>query len=165
MSITTAMEGDESGLVRVTMDRLKKPKRKPENESEEAPRAVRARDTAVAGAGASSSSAGPASMAPAALPVIDKDTEICELCMNLSAMGEGMVHVSELFGLGRFTSRASAFDLMPGMAMDLRTGFDFNLEQDRVRARAIIEEEKPWLIVGSPMCAAFSPLVALNPKG
>ena len=58
-------------------------------------------------------------------------------------MGEGVVHVSELFGPGRFTSRASAFDLMPGMAMDLRTGFDFNMEQDRVRARAIIDEEKP----------------------
>ena len=36
MRITTAMEGDESGLVRVTMDHLKKPKRKPESESEEA---------------------------------------------------------------------------------------------------------------------------------
>ena len=146
------------------MDHLKKPKRKPENENEEAPRAVRARDAAVAGAGASSSSAGPASMAPAALPVINEDMEISELCMNLSAMGEGMVHVSELFGPGRFTSRASAFDLMPGMAMDLRTGFDFNLEQDRVQARVIIEEEKPWLIIGSPMCAAFSPLMALNPN-
>ena len=76
--------------------------------------------------------------------------DISELCMNLSAMGVGVVHVSELFGPGRFTSRASAFDLMPGMAMDLRTGFDFNMEQDRVRARAIIEEEKPWLIFGSP---------------
>ena len=103
-------------------------------------------------------------MAPAALLVIDKDMEICDLCMNLSAMGEGVVHVSELSGPGRFTSRASAFDLMPGTAMDLRTGFDFNLEQDRVQARVIIEEEKPWLIIGSPMCAAFSPLMALNPK-
>ena len=90
--------------------------------------------------------------------------DISELCVNLSAMGEGVVHVSELFGPGRSTSRASAFDLMPGMAIDLRTGFDFNMEQDRVRARAIIDEEKPWLIVGSPMCAAFSPLMALNPK-
>ena len=90
--------------------------------------------------------------------------DISELCVSLSAMGEGVLHVSELSGPGRVTSRASAFDLMQGMAMDLRTGFDFNMEQDRVRARAIIDEEKPWLIVGSPMCAAFSPLMALNPK-
>ena len=58
------------------------------DENEEAPRAVRARDVAVAGAGASSSSAGPAAMAPAAGPVVNKDMEICELCLNLSAMGE-----------------------------------------------------------------------------
>ena len=107
------------------MDHLKRPRRKDENE--EAPRAIRARDVAVAGAGASSSSAGPAAMAPAAGPGVNEDMEVSELCMNLSAMGEGRVHVSELFGPGRFTSRASAFDLMPGMAMDLRTGFDFNL--------------------------------------
>ena len=91
--ITTAMEGDESGLVRVTLDHLKRPKRKPESESEQAPRAVRARDTAVAGAGASSSSAGPASMALATVLIIEENMEICELCMNLSAMGEGMVYL------------------------------------------------------------------------
>ncbi len=152
--ITSAMEGDETGLVRVTMDQLKKNKRKPEDEDSDAPPAVRRRDNTAAGAGASSSSARPAA--------IEENMDISELCANLSAMGEGVVHVSELFGPGRFTSRSSAFDLMPGTAMDFRTGFDFNMEHDRVRARAIIDEEKPWLIVGSPMCAAFSPLVALN---
>ena len=135
------MEDDEAGLVRVTIDQIRKNKRKPEDEDPEEPPAVRPREAAVAGAGASSSSAGPA--------VIEENMEISELCMNLSAMGEGVVHVSEIFGPGRFASRASAFDLMPGMAMDLRTAFDFNMEQDRVRAREIIDEEKPWLIVCS----------------
>ncbi len=146
--ITSAMEGDETGLVRVTMDQLKKNKRKPEDEDSEAPPAARPRDNSAAGAGASSSSARPA--------VIEENMDICELCVNLSAMGEGVMHVSELFGPGRFTSRTSTFYLMPGMAMDLRTGFDFNMEQDRVRARAIIEEEKPWLIVGSPMLSLIN---------
>ena len=38
------MEDDETGLVRVTIDQLKKNKRKPEDEDPEAPPAVRPRE-------------------------------------------------------------------------------------------------------------------------
>ena len=90
--------------------------------------------------------------------------ELGELAVCLSAFGEGTVSVSELYGPGRFTERASAFDMQPGMAYDLRTGFDFDQEADRHRARVNIDREKALLLVGSPMCAPFSVLQQLNLK-
>ncbi len=114
------MEDDEAGLVRVTIDQIRRNRRKLEDEDPEAPPAVRPREAAVAGAGASSSSAGPA--------VIEENMEISELCMNLSAMGEGVVQVGELFWPGRVTSSASAFDLIPVMSLDLPTVFYFNMQ-------------------------------------
>ena len=52
--------------------------------------------------------------------------ELGELAAYLSVFGEGNVIVSELYGPGRFTERASAFDMQPGTAYDLRTGFNFD---------------------------------------
>ncbi|CAK0840427.1 unnamed protein product, partial [Prorocentrum cordatum] len=85
-----------------------------------------------------------------------------ELCALLAAFGEWRVAVSELCGPGRFTSRSSAFDFEPGTAYDIRTGCDFSQEGDRQRALATIELEQPLLITGSPMCAPWSNLQALN---
>ena len=47
--------------------------------------------------------------------------------------------------------------------MDLRTGFDFTLEEDRARARKRCQSERPALLVGSPPCLAFSFIQRLNP--
>ena len=44
---------------------------------------------------------------------------------------------------GRFTVRARRFDLRPGTAMDLRTGYDINKEADRLRASACQTNEMP----------------------
>ncbi|CAK0877935.1 unnamed protein product [Prorocentrum cordatum] len=85
-----------------------------------------------------------------------------ELCALLAAFGDWRVAVSELRGPGRFTSRSSAFDLEPGTACDIRTGYDFSQEGDRQRAQATIELEQLLLITGSPMCAPWSDLQALN---
>ena len=49
-------------------------------------------------------------------------------CYGLSG-----AEVAEIFGPGRFTSVSSAFDLRPGHAMDLRSGYDFNNAADRKR--------------------------------
>ena len=46
--------------------------------------------------------------------------------------------------------------------MDLITGYDFNLEEDRQRAWAAIDRDKPELVVGSPECNMFSNLQHLN---
>ena len=72
------------------------------------------------------------------------------------------VHITEVFSPGSFTTRASAFRLGPGVAMDLRTGWDFNLESHRQAAFKYQETYKPWIIIGSPKCSFASTLQRLN---
>ena len=75
--------------------------------------------------------------------------------MLMTALGQTETHVTEIFPvLGRF-SRSDT-------AMDLRTGYDFNKEADRMRAHECLIEEKPLLLCGSPRCEAFSELQNLS---
>ena len=76
----------------------------------------------------------------------------CEVC----AFGGSDKHVSEIYGPGRFTSRATEFSLTPGCAMDLRSGWNFTKQADRDRARAELKANRPWLLIGSPPCGPFS---------
>jgi hypothetical protein len=46
--------------------------------------------------------------------------------------------------------------------MDLTTGWDFRLQSHKDAAKAYVENEKPLLIIGSPMCTSFSQLQRLN---
>ena len=54
----------------------------------------------------------------------------------LMALGDPGVDVMEVFSPGRFTEKTGAFDLRPGMALDLRTGWNLS-DPDTVR--------KAWL--------------------
>ena len=79
------------------------------------------------------------------------------------------VHVSEVFNPGRFTRHCNRYGLTPGHAFDLTLcdpddgqPWDMNVPDKRVKAHWIIEKEEPWLLIGSPMCKAFSKLMALN---
>ena len=85
-----------------------------------------------------------------------------ELSVLVAALGQTETHVAEIFRPGRFTVRARRLDFRPGTAMDLRTGYDFNKEPDRMRARECLFEGKPLLLVGSPRCAEFSQLQNLS---
>ena len=64
-----------------------------------------------------------------------------ELQALYNAFGEWDIAVSELYGPGRFTSRATAFSLQPGSAMDLTTRDergnprDFNAPAMRAKAK------------------------------
>eukprot|EP00959_Pyramimonas_sp_CCMP1952_P067366 1406023-Pyramimonas_sp.AAC.1 len=86
----------------------------------------------------------------------------------INELGFFDVHVTELFGTGKFTSRAESFGLNPGRASDLRLKGENGAQwgpSDPGRQRmceAIIDEEKPCLLIGSPMCPAFSAIVNLN---
>ena len=55
------------------------------------------------------------------------------------------------------------FGLEVGDAMDLTTGWDFNKEEDRVKAEKYVDEKKPLVLIGSPPCVAFSQLQTLIP--
>ena len=48
--------------------------------------------------------------------------------------------------------------------MDLRLGWDLGLEADQAQAEKRLSDEKPHLLILSPMCLAFSQLQALNAK-
>ena len=76
----------------------------------------------------------------------------------------GQVDVIEMFSPPRITAEAQKWGFRTGEAMDLQTGWDFNLERDRTRAWEYILEHEPLLIVGSPCCTMFSQMQNLNQK-
>ena len=82
--------------------------------------------------------------------------------------------VSEIYSPPRITqelkSRRSKFrNLAPGLAFDLTVKdpddgqpWDFSLKSKRDKARRILQETKPMLLIGSPMCTHFSTWQRLN---
>ena len=73
------------------------------------------------------------------------------------------VDVAEVYSPPRVTEEAKKYGLKAGEAMDLTTGWDFRREEDRRRARRYLEEKRPKLLIGSPMCTMFSPLQRMTP--
>ena len=80
--------------------------------------------------------------------------------------------VSEIFSPPRLTGYLSRFPskhLAPGVALDLTTidvvdglPWDFDIKVKRERARALLREQKPTFLVGSPCCTAWCTWQALN---
>ena len=59
--------------------------------------------------------------------------------------------------------------IMPGYALDLTTTdpedgkpWDFSLRHKRIRARRLIRQQKPYLLIGSPQCKEFCTWQRLN---
>ena len=71
-------------------------------------------------------------------------------------------HVSEVFCPPRFTSMAHRYGLTPGMAFDLRSGWDLDDPRARKAVWEHLHTERPYLVVGSPECKAFTQLRFLN---
>jgi len=86
------------------------------------------------------------------------------------APAEAKAKVCELFSPPRVTAemtRLPIVGLIAGTTFDLREDVDgrswnFLLESDRRRARRIIQTERPFLVIGSPPCTAFSIMNAIN---
>lgn len=80
--------------------------------------------------------------------------------------------VSEIYSPPRVTKeiqRGRWRHLAPGFALDLTVSdpedgkpWDFGLSTKRERARRLFREQKPYLLIGSPACKAFSTWMALN---
>ena len=68
------------------------------------------------------------------------------------------VEIAEMYSPPRVTKESRKFGIQAGEAMDLSTGWDFRKQEDRDRAIRYIDNEKPELIIGSPMCTMFSVL-------
>ena len=74
------------------------------------------------------------------------------------------VDVCEVFSPPRVTVEATRFGMSAGDAMDLTTGWDFNIPEHRHRAEQYVDQEKPLVLIGSPPCVAFSQLQSLAPE-
>ena len=79
------------------------------------------------------------------------------------------IDVAEVFSPPRVTELATKVGLTPGFALDLRTNDPFDNEpwdlskpEKRKRAKQLIEQEKPMLLIGSPPCTPFSVLFSSN---
>ena len=79
--------------------------------------------------------------------------------------------VSEIYSPPRVTAATKLLPelkLIPGFALDLTTTdeqgrrWDFNMKVMRDEAFRRVREEKPLLLVGSPMCTAFSTWQRIN---
>ena len=99
----------------------------------------------------------------------DRENEEMEDISSLQAsLGFFDVHVSEVFCPGKFTARAASYGLNAGHAYDLAVAGpdgqprDLSREYHRALCDAEIEREDPYLLVGSPMCKAFSQIMNLN---
>ena len=80
--------------------------------------------------------------------------------------GESKIHtdgsVSEIYSPPRVAPLAAAAGYPSGVSLDLTTGWDFDCESDRRRARKLLNDKKPLLLIGSPMCTWFSSLMEWN---
>ena len=73
-----------------------------------------------------------------------------------------VVDISEMFSPERATAVCTQYGLVPGQAMDVKNGFDFDLAVDRKKAWDSIVRDKSKLVIGSPPCTFFSRLQGLN---
>ncbi len=110
------------------------------------------------------------------------DDQICEILLaQMGSSGRSYRReaaqaarriVSEVYSPPRVTKlirETRARHLMPGFAFDITTvdpsdgmPWDFSLEHKRRRARALLREQKPYMLVGSPMCTHFTTWQRLN---
>ena len=58
---------------------------------------------------------------------------------------------------------ANIYGPSPGDAMDLTTGWEFNIESHRKRVEKYIDDHQPLVVIGSPPCTPFSQLQAFSP--
>ena len=80
--------------------------------------------------------------------------------------------VSEVYSPPRITlelRRQRRSPLSPGLALDLTVNdpddgkpWDFSLLAKRIKARRLLQQARPILLIGSPMCTAFSAWQQLN---
>ena len=71
-------------------------------------------------------------------------------------------HVTEVFNPGAFCKKAPRLGLIPGVVMDLTTGWDFDYATQREKALLTIDETTPAFVIMSPVCRPFCALQALS---
>jgi hypothetical protein len=89
--------------------------------------------------------------------------------MNAALAKEGFEYsIMEAYSPKRVTGMGELMGLIPGMSLDLTENdvdgqpWDFNIADKRERAMRLVKSKKALLLIGSPMCAAFSQLQNIN---
>ena len=99
---------------------------------------------------------------------LESKKEVLEIGQLLCSMGISKPDVAEIYNPERFVSRANAFGLRPGFAIDLSLTkengehWDLSTEKDQRALKALLKDERPLFLVGSPPCGPFSPLQNLS---
>ena len=57
------------------------------------------------------------------------------------------VDITEVFSPSRVNQLASKFGLVPGASLDLRTGWNFELEAHRRKAWKLLHTSKPYVVI------------------
>ena len=70
--------------------------------------------------------------------------------------------ISELYSMPRTAALAPEYDLRQGWSLDVINGWDLSKADARRKARELLRQTKPKLLIGSPMCRMFSSLMNLN---
>ena len=89
------------------------------------------------------------------MKIIGENEEMIKKVLN-------RVDLTEIYSPTRINKFCEEFQLMPGDAFDLLTGWDFDKAEHRNAAARRIMTTKPRLLVCSPPCTAFSILQNLN---
>ena len=92
----------------------------------------------------------------------EDQTLFARLAEKGSQLIRALVDIMEVYSPPRVTQGARKIGLNDGLAMDLTNGWDFRNLVDRELAEKYIDENEPWLVIGSPMCKMFSVLQNLN---
>ena len=78
-------------------------------------------------------------------------------------------HITEVYSPPRVTAMAKRMSMIPGFALDLtqldpddNKPWDFNDPEKAAKAKQLIKDKKALLVIGSPMCSAFSQLQSIN---
>ena len=78
-------------------------------------------------------------------------------------------HVSEVYSPPRVTGVVYQLKMIPGMALEVTTvdpedsrPWDFNDRDKKQKALEMVKEKRALLVIGSPMCKAFSRLQRWN---
>ena len=90
------------------------------------------------------------------------DDNMSELKWEAEALGADAVALAEACSPAS-RQRAGAFRLSAGVAMDLRLGWALGQRADQVKAEKMLNDEKPHLLILSPMCVALSRLQHTKP--
>ena len=93
---------------------------------------------------------------------VDEATSIYEVLLAYGVQDvQAKAKVSELYSPPRVTTHIKKFpsmNLVPGTTFDMKVNeqgeaWDFRRHDHRMAARRRIQEEKPYIVIGSPPCA------------